>query len=128
MIPAMTPNRLNRRRSGMTNDPRRLDRVDMRTASGRRYRDLVEQILADFGALTPVALRELAGLRFTLEQTQADVVLGDASARDDLVRISNLIARRERELRAANRGALPAKSQSLRERLAAKYVAAKGGP
>jgi hypothetical protein len=100
---AVSPsNRLPRRRSIMTNDPRRLDGVDMRTSAGRRYRDIVDQLAAEFGAVNPVALRELAGLRYTLEQTQAAVVAGDARARSDLVRVSNLIARRERELRESS--------------------------
>jgi hypothetical protein len=97
---AVSPStRLPRRRSIMTNDPRRLDGVDMRTSAGRRYRDIVDALALEFGAVNPVALRELAGLRYTLEQTQAAVVAGDARARSDLVRVSNLIARRERELR-----------------------------
>jgi hypothetical protein len=100
---AVSPsNRLPRRRSIMTNDPRRLDGVDMRTSAGRRYRDIVDQLAAEFGAVHPVALRELAGLRYTLEQTQPAIVAGDARARTDLVRISNLIARRERELRESS--------------------------
>jgi hypothetical protein len=98
---AVTPsNRLPRRRSIMTNDPRRLDGIDMRTSAGRRYRDIVDALAVEFGAaVNPVALRELAGLRYTLEQTQAAVVAGDARARSDLVRVSNLIARRELSLR-----------------------------
>jgi hypothetical protein len=86
----------------MTNDPRRLDGIDMRTSAGRRYRDIVDQLAAEFGAVNPIALRELAGLRYTLEQTQAAVVAGGARARSDLVRVSNLIARRERELRESS--------------------------
>jgi hypothetical protein len=62
----------------MTNDPRRLDGIDMRTSAGRRYRDIVDQLAAEFGAVNPIALRELAGLRYTLEQMQAAVVAGDA--------------------------------------------------
>jgi hypothetical protein len=71
-------NRLNRRRAITTNDPRRLDGIDMRTSAGRRYRDIVDQLAAEFGVVNPIALRELAGLRYTLEQTQAAVVAGDA--------------------------------------------------
>lgn len=88
-------------RSGLTNDPYRLDGVDMRSARGRRYRDIVDALIAEFGSTNPVGLRELAGLKFTLEQTQASVVAGDERAREDLVRISNLVARREREMRSA---------------------------
>ncbi len=96
---------LSKRRSRLTNNPHKLDGVDMRTQRGRRYRDIVDALVAEFGADNPVALRELAGLKFTLEQTQAAVVAGDQRAREDLVRISNLVARRERELRASKRQA-----------------------
>jgi hypothetical protein len=61
LMPAVHPNRLNRRRAIMTNDPRRLDGIDMRTSAGRRYRDIVDQLAAGFGAVNPIALRELAG-------------------------------------------------------------------
>ena len=88
-------------RSGATNDPRRLAGVDMRSAGGRRYRDLVDQLVSRFGGANLEAVRELAGLRFSLEQCQASVVNGDAHAREDLVRLFNLIGRREKVLRDA---------------------------
>jgi hypothetical protein len=98
MIAEARPKKL---RSGLTNNPYRLDGVDMRTERGRRYRDIVDALIADFGASNRVGLRELAGLKFTLEQTQASVVAGDERAREDLVRISNLVARREAVMREA---------------------------
>jgi hypothetical protein len=102
-MPAAHSTRFNRLRDRpLTGDPRRLVGVDMRTSAGRRYREIVEQLTTEFGVANAIALRELAGLRYTLEQTQAAIVSGDARARTDLVRISNLIARRERELREAN--------------------------
>jgi hypothetical protein len=66
LMPAVRPTRLNRRRAIMTNDPRRLNGIDMRTSAGRRYRDIVDQLATEFGAVNPIALRELAGLRFPL--------------------------------------------------------------
>jgi hypothetical protein len=62
LMPTVHPNRLNRRRAIMTNDPRRLNGIDMRTSAGRRYRDIVDQLASEFGAVNPIALRELAGL------------------------------------------------------------------
>ena len=103
-------------RSGLTNNPHRLDGVDMRTQRGRRYRDIVDALIAEFGTANPVGLRELAGLKFSLEQTQADVIRGIASAREDLVRLSNLVARRETTLRQA--GAPRDQTPSLSEYLA----------
>lgn len=112
----------------MTSDPRRLDGIDMRTSAARRDHDLVDQLAAEFGPANEIALRELAGLRFTLEQTQAAIVAGDTRARNDLVRISNLIARRDRELREANVvAAAKAPAITLHERLATRYAPVKGG-
>jgi hypothetical protein len=102
-MPAAHPARLSRARDRpLVGDPRRLDGVDMRTKAGQRYSEIVEALVAEFGSANKIALRELAGLRYTLEQTQASIVAGDVRARSDLVRISNLIARRERELRESN--------------------------
>ncbi len=75
----------------------------MRSAGGRRYRDLVDQLVSQFGDANLEAVRELAGLRFSLEQCQASAVNGDAHAREDLVRLFNLIGRREKVLRDARR-------------------------
>jgi hypothetical protein len=88
-------------RSGLTNNPHRLAGVDMRTQRGRRYRDIVDALITEFGSANPVALRELAGLKFTLEQIQARVVTGDPRACEDLVRVSNLVARREAVMRGS---------------------------
>jgi len=77
----------------------------MRTERGRRYRDIVDALIDEFGSANPIGLRELAGLKFTLEQTQAAVVAGDQRAREDLVRISNLVARREAVMRESARPA-----------------------
>jgi hypothetical protein len=110
-------------RSGATNDPRRLAGVDMRSAGGRRYRDLVDQLISQFGDSNLEAVRELAALRFTLEQCQASVVNGDAHAREHLVRLFNLIGRREKVLRdarhmEAKRPALVTLQQHLAKRSA----------
>jgi hypothetical protein len=88
-------------RSAMTNDPFRLPGIDMRTGRGRRWRDIVDALIAEFGSANPVGLRELAGLKFSLEETQAEVVKGNGKAREDLVRLSNLLARREAAMRSA---------------------------
>jgi hypothetical protein len=104
-MPAARPDPLRDR--PLTSDPRRLVGVDMRSLGGRRYRAIVEHLAAEFGTANAIALRELAGLRYTLEQTQAAIVSGDTRARTDLVRISNLIARRERELRERSALLLP---------------------
>ena len=89
-------------RSIITNSPHRLPGVDMRSAAGRRFRDLVDAVIAEFGNANPEAIRELAGLRFTRDQVQGDVVTGaKPRAVEDLVRIGRLITRLESSLRQA---------------------------
>lgn len=101
-LPSLARKRTSARRSGTSSDPYAMRDVDMRSPRGRRYRDLVDTVIAEFGNANPTAIRELAGLRFTLEDVQAAVIGGSISAREDLVRLSNTISRRERELRPNN--------------------------
>jgi hypothetical protein len=49
----------------------------MRSTAGRRWRDVVTAIITKFGSDDTEAVRELAGLRITLEQTQAAAMTGD---------------------------------------------------
>jgi len=81
--------------------------VDMRSQEGRRYFTIVTELLAEFGDGDPSRIRELAGLKFSLEQIQAEVIGGSQRAREDLVRVSNLIARREGELRTRKTATSP---------------------
>jgi hypothetical protein len=67
-------------RSGLTNNPHRLDGVDMRTQRGRRYRDIVDALIAEFGMANPVGLRELAGLKFSLKSYRCTTIRGDRFA------------------------------------------------
>lgn len=110
----------------ITNDLRALDGVDGRSVDGKRYRDLVDSLVIEFGAHDPVRLRELAGLIFSREKIQAAVINGDARAAEDLVRISNLVTRREKELRARQRRAAAGPPAALRDRLAGRYPALTG--
>jgi hypothetical protein len=122
---------LRRRLSYHAQSQRIIVGVDGRSQEARRFRDIVDVLLAEFGAgADPVALRELAGLKLSCEVTQAALLNGDAKARSDLVRISNLVSRRERELRFGKPTKPPLKpTESLTERMAKKYApSAKGGP
>jgi hypothetical protein len=92
----------------------------MRSPAGRRFVDLVDSVIAEFGASNTEAVRELAGLKFTREQVQSAIVTGDARAREDLVRIGRLIDRKEAAMRQAA-AAAKAKVPSLHEYVAAKY-------
>jgi hypothetical protein len=115
-------NLLKHRRAAATNDPRRLPGVDMRSSRGRRFRDLVEALALEFGTADTARLRELASLKFNLEQLQALVVGGDSTASSDLVRLSNLITRREKEMRRIKASSvMPSAPSSLLERLVARH-------
>ena len=109
-------------RSRFTNDPSFLPGVDRRTRDGRRYQDIVLAVVSEFGAANPVALREIAALRFTLEREQGAIVSGDQRSLEDLVRLTNAIERKERALRLAKRRQSPASvPAALRDRLSSKY-------
>jgi hypothetical protein len=80
------------------NDPARAPGVDMRTSAGRRFSRIVDSLIGEFGDADPVRLRELAGLKLSVEKMLAAVVGGNQTARKSLVKISDLVDRREREL------------------------------
>ncbi len=108
---------LKKRRSILTNDPRRLPGADMRSSAARRFKDIVEAMLVEFGAEADTSrVRELASLKLTLEATQAAVLGGDQAQCDELVRLSNIIARRERDLRLRQK---PKRLPTLLEKLIA---------
>ncbi len=104
-------------RARVTNNLRALHGVDGRSARGKRYRDLLDSLIVEFGTDSPVRLRELAGLMFTREMMQAAVVNGDIAACEDLVRLSNVIERKEKALRAARRRQASDAPPSLHEHL-----------
>ena len=91
----------------------------MQSAHGRRFADLMDVLSGQYPALDPVALRELAGLRLVQELTQVAAIEGDKRARGDLVRISNVISRRELQLKAEHAKAVAeAPTLSVRDLLA----------
>jgi hypothetical protein len=111
-----------------THNPFKMPGLDMRSEAGRRFRDLAANVIAEHGSsLDPTKVRELAGLRLSVEIAQAALVNGDPKARNDLVRLSNLAKRAERELRENHAfTAAKAPATTLHERLAKRY-AAEGG-
>lgn len=87
-----------RNRGWQTNDPRRLSlELDGRSAEGRRFADIYDLVALDHhpGA-NPLRVREIALLKYELERAQG---VGKCSL-EDVVRMHNLIGRREKELRA----------------------------
>jgi hypothetical protein len=58
-------------------------------------------LISEFGDADTAALRDLATFRLVLEDVQAAVIAGDAAAREDMVRIRNVVGRMEASLREA---------------------------
>jgi hypothetical protein len=112
-----TPQPKKKRRFGRPDVPRPLAGLDMRSQEAKVFLARLEEVTKEFPFGDPARLREIAGLRVALEQTQLEVLRGNARAREDLVRISNLISRREGELCARQATKAPA-TPSLKEHLA----------
>ncbi len=82
----------------------------------------MDALIAEFGPGEPDKLRALATLQLSLEATQAAVINGEVLRSEDLVRLANLISRREKELRAKARQREAARpATSLRDRLIQKH-------
>jgi hypothetical protein len=105
-----TPQPKKKRRFGRPDVPRPLAGLDMRSQEAKLFLARLKEVTAEFPDGEPSRLREIAGLRVALEQTQVEVLKGNARAREDLVRISNLIARREGELRTKKTAAVTPRS------------------
>jgi hypothetical protein len=80
-------------RARQTNQPRRLDHVDMRSADGRRYADLYDGLVLEFPGIDPARLREVAILKHAAEKALA------VGAFEDAVKLVNTADRKERSLR-----------------------------
>jgi hypothetical protein len=99
------------------------------TERGRRWRDLLELAIGEFGEGYPDKLREIATLKFSLEAAQAEVFAGDIEQSENVVRLSNLISRREKELRAKARAREAERPAiGLRAKLEAKLGKGGAGP
>jgi hypothetical protein len=121
-VHASRPSRL---RSAVTNNPFALSGVDGRSRTGRRYRDIVDGIIAEHGFGDLNRVRELAALMMARETAQVQAVGGDAAAQENLVRLANTIARAEKELRArARKRQAEPSADGLRSRLGARYTGA----
>lgn len=92
----------------------------MRTGPGRRFADIYDGLIGDFGAdADPRRVREIAGLRFTLEDAQAEGACG----LEHLVRLHRLIEQKERTLRASMKVQPKTDQSTVQERLAKNYPA-----
>ncbi len=100
----------------------RFDGVDMRSRNGLRLKAILRGLIVEFGVDNPSSLRELALHRLSLEDAQADAVNGKRIAREDSVRLSNVIMRLEVALRIsrAKAAARPTIKDHIRAREAAR--------
>lgn len=97
---AKSERNMKKARAVITNDPRRLAGIPMHSAHGRRFRDIAEEVMKEFGPDAPTTkVRELSTLRMTLEGMQSAAIAGDPNAADTIVRLSHSIARLESSLR-----------------------------
>jgi hypothetical protein len=86
-------------RAKITNGSRLLPGTDGRSASARRYRDLIADFGRDLGAFESLSTAELAMVRqaaalvVKVEQLQVGIVNGDVIDTDELVRLMNASTR-----------------------------------
>ena len=86
-------------RAKISNDKGWLTGIDGRSATARRYRDLVEQFVSDLGGFDVVSeaqvqlVRRASGLAVRLEQVEADLINGGDICSEDYVRECNTICR-----------------------------------
>jgi hypothetical protein len=101
--------------SAVTNGNRLLPGIDGRSKSARRYRDLIRAYAGDLGGeanLTEIqrsAVRQAAALTVQSESMQAQIIRGEMVDADQLVRVSNLLARMLKSMGVAKGGKTPPK-------------------
>jgi hypothetical protein len=90
----------------------RLPNSDMRTRIGKRFLTILAGIKAEFGAdVDPVRAAEIARLKMITENAQFNCLEGKVNV-DRVVRLSNLVTRKERELASLRRGNKPTSGSS----------------
>jgi hypothetical protein len=115
-----TPRSADRKRFGRSataNDPLSLPGVSACSKDGRRFREIAEALVADYGDVDPFIVRELAGLKLMLERQHEEILRGDRQSLEDLVRLSNVVERKEKALRLRVRQRPAPKLDALRDRL-----------
>ena len=107
--------------SPTANSPFTLPGVDGRSPDGRRFRELAEALVAEYGSVDVFAIRELSGLKLMLERQHEEILRGDRQSLEDLVRLSNVVERKEKALRLrARQKPAPRPLASLRDHLSVK--------
>ena len=99
-----------RNRSAISNGSWLLEGVDNRSTLGRRYRDLCISYADDLGGASGLAehqqslIRQAAAVTVQCEKLQSKVIRGEAVDQDELVRLSNLLARLLKQLGVKEKG------------------------
>jgi hypothetical protein len=92
----MTADRPSRTRSAISNDILKLPGVDGRSASGRRFRDLVIAFCGEVGGVDSLTepqralVAQAATLTITVERLQARLIAGEAIDPEMIVRTANV--------------------------------------
>lgn len=93
MLTAPSPQVSTSNRSAVSNRSRILDGVDGRSATARRFRDLIASYEAELGGnvsdVERDLIRQAAGLTLRAEQLQAAIVRGEPVNNDELIRLSS---------------------------------------
>jgi hypothetical protein len=112
-----------RQRSRLTNNSTLALGTDGRTATARRFRDLITNLISEHGgeaALSTVqlgAIRQAAAINLHLERLQAAIVRGEVVDADALIRLSS---ESRRILGSLRKHASPTAAPSLAEHLASR--------
>jgi hypothetical protein len=119
--------RSSRQRSARSNDPFVLTGADQRSAQARRFRDIIEGLISEFGDAEPNRLREIGMLKFAIEREQEAIVADVTRSAETLLRLSNSCERKEHRLhlrmrQAGARGPV----SGLHDKLGARYGKAAG--
>ena len=77
--------------------------IDGRSSESRRYRDLIEGFVADFGSQAPgeremTLIRQAAALTVQAEALQSKIVRGEEVNLEQLTRLTNVLTRALKEL------------------------------
>jgi hypothetical protein len=86
-------------RCAVSNGSRVLTGVDGRSATARRFKDLIENFARDLGGIEDLTeaehslVRQAAGLTIEAERLQAQIVKGEPTDTDQLIRLTNTARR-----------------------------------
>lgn len=117
-------------RSAVSNGSRLLQGVDGRSASARRFRDLVREFTAELGGDTIMTepmramVRQASAVTVEAERMQATIIRGEPVDTEQLVRVTNTLSRIMNGLKAKAKASKAGQRTDLSEYLRLKAEAA----